>query len=403
MKVMVSDPSGNYRLISDVPQPKPQPDTMLVHVHAVSLNPYDAKIVDYEASGAYVGGCDFAGVIVAVDAGVTRFRPGDRVLTINTHGGFAEYALAVEDLSCHVPEGMPFNQACSLGLAVGIAGLALFQEPGLNLPLLEGQVNLGPVEAAVNGQVNGQVNGDINGEINDQMVGQEDGAETTVTVLVAGGASASGTMATQLLKLSAYPSLSRPEMYDVLTCFFPLPSAGFNPIVTCSPVNNALCESFGASACFDYHSPTCGVDIRLHTDNTLAHVLDCVTDAATMKMCYEAIGSQGGAYIALEPTTNTVKYTRRDVRADWVMANTLLGDPCQLHGIYGRPGMPEHRQFAGRLFRLAERWLRDGKIWNHPLEIRDGGLESVESGLQDLRAGIIRGKKLVVPLEVEAY
>ncbi|KAF3345655.1 hypothetical protein VdG2_05891 [Verticillium dahliae VDG2] len=95
-------------------------------------------------------------------------------------------------------------------------------------------------------------------------------------------------------------------------------------------------------------------------------------------------------------------YTRRDVRADWVMANTLLGDPCTLDGVYGRPAAPEHRLFAGRLFRLAERWLRDGDIWNHPLEIRHPGLESVGPGLQDLRAGIIRGKKLVVPLEVAA-
>lgn len=117
-----------------------------------------------------------------------------------------------------------------------------------------------------------------------------------------------------------------------------------------------------------------------------------------MKMCYEAIGAEGGTYIALEPTANTVKYTRRDIRADWVMANTLLGDPCRLDGMYGRPSTPEHRQFAGRLFRLAERWLHEGKLCNQPLEIREGGLESVDSGLQDLRAGVVRGKKLVVPL-----
>ncbi|KAL8364892.1 hypothetical protein RB595_003938 [Gaeumannomyces hyphopodioides] len=356
MKAMVSKPNGGYRLSSDVPQPTLQPDAMLIRVHAVSLNPYDAKIVEFgmTAPGAYVGGCDSAGVVVAVGAAVTRFRPGDRVLTTNTDGGgFAEYALAVEDLSCRVPDGLSFERACSLGLAVGIAGLALFQEPGLNLPLVEG------------------------GTGGSQGDGEE--AAAAVTVLVAGGASSSGTMAIQLLKL-----------------------AGFNPIATCSPANNALCESFGASACFDYHSPTCGADIRLHTDGSLAHALDCVTDAATMRMCYEAIGPSGGAYVALEPTAATVKYTRRDVRADWVMANTLLGAPCRLDGMYGRPATPAHRAFAAGLFALAERWLREGRIANHPLEVRAGGLEAVDSGLANLRAGLVRGKKLVVPLEVGA-
>ncbi|KAF5026353.1 hypothetical protein F66182_1561 [Fusarium sp. NRRL 66182] len=365
MKAMVSNPSGGYSLSSDIPQPTLKPGTMLVRVHAVSLNPYDYKVIEYQASssGVYIGGCDFAGVVVAIGADVTRFHPGDRVLSMNLQGGFAEYALSFEDLSCHVPEGMPFSQASAFGLGLGIAGLALFQEPGLNLTLPEGKVNL----AATNGYTNGYTKA------------QDDRKKTSIAVLVAGGASASGTMATQLLKLS-----------------------GFNPIVTCSPANNALCESFGASACFNYNSPTCGADIRLHTDNTLAYVLDCVANAATMKMCYEAIGIQGGTYIALEPTANTVKYTRRDVRADWVMANTLLGDPCALDGIYGRPSTPEHRQFASRLFELAERWLHEGKIQNHPVEIRTSGLQSVDAGLQDLRDGIVRGKKLVVALEVAA-
>ncbi|KLU91669.1 hypothetical protein MAPG_10187 [Magnaporthiopsis poae ATCC 64411] len=78
------------------------------------------------------------------------------------------------------------------------------------------------------------------------------------------------------------------------------------------------------------------------------------------------------------------------------------GVPCRLDGMYGRPATPEHRRFAARLFVLAERWLREGRVRNHPLEIREGGLESVDAGLADLRAGMIRGKKIVVPLEVGA-
>lgn len=180
-------------------------------------------------------------------------------------------------------------------------------------------------------------------------------------------------------------------------------SAGYNAIVTCSPASYELCTSFGATACFDYHSTTCGADIRSHTDNTLAYVLDCVTDANTMSLCYEAIGAQGGSYIALEPTANTVKYKRRDVRADWIMANTLSGNACNLSGVYGRPRTPRHRQFGATLYKQVERWLQDGKIRSHPIEIYNGGLANVPYALQDLQAGgTVKGKKLVVPLKVEA-
>ncbi|KAF4442642.1 alcohol dehydrogenase GroES-like domain-containing protein [Fusarium austroafricanum] len=377
MRAMVSNASGGYCLNSTMPQPTPEPGMMLVRVEAVALNPYDTKVIEYGliTPDPYIGGCDFAGVVVRIGPGVTRFQPGDKVLSMHTRGGFAEFALAVENLSCHIPKDMSLNEACSLGLGIGIAGLALFQQPGLNLPLRNGQTDRGEING--NGHANGYTNGHTNGSTNGHK--EEEEAKPPVTVLVAGGASASGTMATQLLKV-----------------------AGYNPIVTCSPANNALCESYGASACFDYNSSTCGADIRLHTDNSLAHVLDCVTNVATMTMCYEAIGTQGGTYIALDATANTVKYTRRDIRADWVMANTLLGEPCKLDGVYGRPSTPEHREFASQFFKLAEQWLGEGKIRNHPLEIRTGGLESVDPGLQDLRDGVVRGKKLVVPLAVGA-
>ncbi|POR35117.1 hypothetical protein TPAR_04686 [Tolypocladium paradoxum] len=284
MKALVGAESGGYRLAENVDIPATQPGSMLCRVHAVAINPYDAKIDDYSNAPGALGGCDFAGTVVKVGQGVQRFKHGDRVLAVTfgmnasdkTAGAFAEYALATEDLSCHIPEALSFTQACSMGLAIATAGLALFQAPGLELSMQRG---------------------------------------TGEAVLVSGGATATGTMATQLVKL-----------------------AGYTPIVTCSSANNALCESFGAAACFDYHSPTCGADIRVHTDNSLRHVLDCVTDAVTMKMCYEAIGSSGGTYIALEAITTTVKYTRRDVRADWLMAPSVLGAPVDRMGTMGASG-----------------------------------------------------------------
>lgn len=154
-------------------------------------------------------------------------------------------------------------------------------------------------------------------------------------------------------------------------------SAGYTPIVTCSPSNNTLCESFGDAACFDYHSAISGADIREYTGNTLMYVLDCVTDTATMKLCYEAIGSSSGAYITLEPTSTAVKYTRRDIRADWLMAHSILGKSVELPGTFGRPGAPEHRAFGARWFMLIEELVRSGIIKLHPLEVREGGLASI--------------------------
>jgi aspyridone synthetase trans-acting enoyl reductase len=178
MKALVGGESGGYQLADDIDIPVPKPGTMLCRVHAVALSPYDAKIVDYSNTPGAVGGCDFAGIVVSVGQGVTRFKAGDRLLAVTfglnasdrTAGAFAEYALATEDLSCHVPENLSFAQASSMGLGIATAGLALFQAPGLQLAMRRR-----PNDSA------------------DQ--------DTPAFVLVSGGATGTGTMATQLLKM----------------------------------------------------------------------------------------------------------------------------------------------------------------------------------------------------------
>ena len=176
MKALVGGESGSYYLAEDVDIPLPRPGTMLCRVHTVSLNPVDQKIIDYSNAPGAIGGCDFAGTVVQVGEGVKRFKVGDRVLAVTfglnptdkTAGAFAEYALANEDLSCHIPETLSFTQASSMGLAIATAGLALFQAPGLELPMPRPEL-------------------------------PDRDAETFV--LVSGGATATGTMATQLLKM----------------------------------------------------------------------------------------------------------------------------------------------------------------------------------------------------------
>lgn len=117
-----------------------------------------------------------------------------------------------------------------------------------------------------------------------------------------------------------------------------------------------------------------------------------------MKMCYEAIGPAGGSYVALEAFSTTVQYSRRDVKASWILGSSLFGEEVQFSGTYGRPACQNNRDFAARLFSLAEGLIGDKLIKNHPVEVRPGGLGAVAGGIEELRKGQVRAKKLVYPL-----
>lgn len=55
----------------------------------------------------------------------------------------------------------------------------------------------------------------------------------------------------------------------------------------------------------------------------------------------------------------------------------------------------EDVDFAYSLFRLAARWLAQGKMSGHPYQILPHGLKSVEDGLRQLKEGNITAKKLI--------
>jgi aspyridone synthetase trans-acting enoyl reductase len=132
-------------------------------------------MADYSANPGALGGNDFAGDVVEVGVDVSKFKAGDRVFAMvfglnpsdSASGAFAEYALATADLACKIPAGISYEEAASLGISLGTAGAALFQM--LQLPLQRLQ------ERAVQHE--------------------------KVPVLVSGGATSTGSIAIQLLKL----------------------------------------------------------------------------------------------------------------------------------------------------------------------------------------------------------
>jgi putative PIG3 family NAD(P)H quinone oxidoreductase len=67
-----------------------------------------------------------AGEVVAVGAGVTRWKPGDRVCALVNGGGYAQYCIAAEPITLPIPADFDFKQAAALPEALFTAWLNVF-------------------------------------------------------------------------------------------------------------------------------------------------------------------------------------------------------------------------------------------------------------------------------------
>jgi NADPH:quinone reductase len=108
--------------IRDIPQPKPKPFELLVKVKAAGLNRADLAAAQGQGGHGAVGrtvGIDWSGEVVQVGAEAKgRFKPGDRVMCAGS-GGYAEYAVADWGRVVAMPEGMSFEDAATLPVALG--------------------------------------------------------------------------------------------------------------------------------------------------------------------------------------------------------------------------------------------------------------------------------------------
>lgn len=166
------------------------------------------------------------------------------------------------------------------------------------------------------------------------------------------------------------------------------------PIVACSPRHFPRLSQLGAIVCFDYHTSTLAEEVRNFTKNLLTDALDCITDSASMNVCYSALGSQGGRYVGLDQFPIR-SHTRRDVRPEWIVAWTLSGEAIRWQRPYRRAPRPRHKIFGQEWNVVAQRLLDAGVIVNHPIDFRSGGLAAIPEGIDALRKGLTDGKKLV--------
>jgi NADPH2:quinone reductase len=143
-------------VVEDVPSPVAGPGRLVVSVKACGVNFPDTLIIQgqyqFKPELPFSPGGEVAGIVKAVGEGVTRFKPGDRVIAATTWGGYAEEVVAEAARTLPMPDGMDFATAAAFTLTYGTSHHALKDravlQPGETLLVLgaAGGVGLAAVE-----------------------------------------------------------------------------------------------------------------------------------------------------------------------------------------------------------------------------------------------------------------
>ena len=102
--------------VETVDDPTAGPGEVLVRIEAVGVNfieIYNRKGI-YKSPLPFTPGEEAAGTVAAVGPGVTDIRVGDRVVSYNFRGSYAELAVAAADRLIAIPEGVSTHTAAAV-------------------------------------------------------------------------------------------------------------------------------------------------------------------------------------------------------------------------------------------------------------------------------------------------
>jgi NADPH2:quinone reductase len=116
-------------VLADIPDPAPGPGEVMAKVAAVGLNFFDTLIIagKYQTKPPFPfsPGGEFAGVVESVGAGVTAFKPGDRVMGYTNFNAARERTTVAADNIVKLPADLDFDRAAALTITYGTAYHAL--------------------------------------------------------------------------------------------------------------------------------------------------------------------------------------------------------------------------------------------------------------------------------------
>lgn len=166
MQAMVLEEQRKPLVLKELPVPQPNPDQVLIRVHACGICRTDLHVADgdlTEPKLPLILGHEIVGVIVKVGENVEQFKVGDRIgvpwlgytcgvcLYCNTgkenlcdaplftgytiHGGFAQYTVAYEQYVFKLPDRYEDAEAAPL-LCAGLIGFRSYSMIGDNVDIL---------------------------------------------------------------------------------------------------------------------------------------------------------------------------------------------------------------------------------------------------------------------------
>jgi NADPH:quinone reductase len=118
--VLITQPGGVEVLQpGDVADPVPGANQIRVRVRATAVNRADLmqRRGNYPAPAGWpadIPGLEYAGVVDACGAGVTRWQGGERVMGIVGGGSYAEYVVVHEDEAIPIPDALSYEEAASI-------------------------------------------------------------------------------------------------------------------------------------------------------------------------------------------------------------------------------------------------------------------------------------------------
>ncbi|KAK4539409.1 hypothetical protein LTR36_010972 [Oleoguttula mirabilis] len=323
--------------IIDSPIPTPGPYQVVTKVVFSGCNPKDWKRPENMPNHPPTNqGDDISGIVHAVGAHVSEFKPGDRVAAFHEMmapgGSYAEYALSWAHTTFPLPPNTSFEAGAALPLAAMTSAVGLYARLGLPQPWL-------PVPQDATGQF---------------------------PLVIYGASSAVGSYAIQFAqKSNIHPliciagraqhhvqTLISPEKGDVVLDYRSGP--------------DALAQGIRAA-------------LPAGPNTKLLHAFDAVSEKGSYQTICRVLDPAAGKITFVLPGK---KY--EEVPAGVETSTTRVGD---VHG--------ELRDFGFVYYRFLARGLEEGWFTAQPQEVVPGGLEGVEEGLRGLKEGRASAVKFV--------